>query len=85
MATSRQEATEQRRRGGHHARTRTPITGGGGRDDLDPFGPMAEGLATALQCYEDSMGEKMMSLVKEQSALLEKLESARKVGCCMIR
>ncbi|CAM9183438.1 unnamed protein product [Laminaria digitata] len=38
---------------------------------------MSEGLATAFQCLEDGMAEKLASLGKEQSALLAKLEAAR--------
>lgn len=43
---------------------------------------MAEGLATAFQCLEDGMAEKLASLGKEQSALLAKLEAAREVRSC---
>lgn len=49
-------------------------------DGDDPFRPMAEGLAIALQCYEDRMEEKLLSLAKEQSALLARLEGARQVA-----
>lgn len=40
---------------------------------------MAEGLATAFQCLEDGMADKLESLGKEQSALLAKLQAAREV------
>lgn len=45
----------------------------------DALGPMASGLATALQVCEDSMGDRLASLAKEQCALLAKLEAGRKV------
>lgn len=45
----------------------------------DALGSVAEGLATALQCHEDVMGERLASLLKEQSALLARLEAARQV------
>ena len=49
--------------------------------EVDSLGPMAEGLATALQWYGDSMGEKLASLSREQSVLLAKLEAAREASC----
>lgn len=48
-------------------------------DDSSGEGAMAEGLATAFQCFQDGMGEKLVSLAKEQSALLSKLEASREV------
>lgn len=51
----------------------------GDRSQEDALGPMVEGLATALQCYQDRMGEHMVSLVNEQAALLAKLDAARQV------
>lgn len=60
------------------SRTRgAPPTQGAGEDAL---GHMAAGLAIALQCYEDGMGERVASLATEQSALLAKLDAARQVG-----
>lgn len=43
---------------------------------------IAEGLATALQCFQDGMGEKLASLAAEQAALLAKLEASRKASDC---
>lgn len=41
---------------------------------------ITEGLATALQCFQDEMGEKLASLAKEQAALLAKLEASREAS-----
>lgn len=46
----------------------------------DALGPMVAGIATALQCCEDGMGERLASLAIEQSALLAKLEAGREVS-----
>lgn len=48
-------------------------------DDDDGHGAMGEGLATAFQCFQDGMSEKLVSLAKEQATLLAKLEASREV------
>eukprot|EP00752_Nemacystus_decipiens_P006779 g6088.t1 len=40
-------------------------------------GEIAEGLATAFQCFQDGMEEKLSALATEQAALLSKLEASR--------
>lgn len=50
----------------------------GGEDAI-----ITEGLATALQCFQDEMGEKLASLAKEQAALLAKLEASREASACL--
>lgn len=54
-----------------------------GEDRDAALAMMSEGLATAFQCFEDGMAEKLASLGKEQSALLAKLEAAREVRSCV--
>lgn len=44
---------------------------------------IAEGLAMALQCFQDGMGEKLASLAKEQAELLAKLEASREASDCL--
>lgn len=40
---------------------------------------IAEGLATAFQCFQDGMEEKLQELAAEQAMLLAKLEASREV------
>ncbi|CAM9382513.1 unnamed protein product [Scytosiphon promiscuus] len=46
-------------------------------DDEDGRGAMEEGLATAFQCFQDGMADKLVTLAKEQATLLAKLEASR--------
>jgi len=46
-------------------------------DDIEGREAIAEGLATAFQCFEDGMGEKLESLAAEQAALLATLQASR--------
>lgn len=50
--------------------------------DDDPGGEeeIAEGLATAFQCFQDGMEEKLQALATEQAALLAKLEASREAS-----
>lgn len=48
--------------------------GAGGEEEI------AEGLATAFQCFQDGMEEKLRALATEQAALLAKLEASREVS-----
>lgn len=48
--------------------------GGGGEEEI------AEGLATAFQCFQDGMEEKLQTLATEQAALLVKLEASREAS-----
>lgn len=74
-----------RARAGNHVQNESSSAGERklGARRLDPMDAMAEGLATALECYEDKMGSQLMSLAKQQSALLVQLDAARQV-CFML-
>lgn len=52
----------------------------GGHDDAGGEEEIAEGLATAFQCFQDGMEEKLQALATEQAALLTKLEASREVN-----
>lgn len=49
-------------------------------DDAGGEEEIAEGLATAFQCFHDGMEEKLQALATEQAALLAKLEASREAS-----
>lgn len=51
-------------------------------DDACGQNEIAEGLATAFQCFQDGMEDKLQSLANEQANLLAKLEASREASGC---